>query len=204
MNDKHEREELQQALELDALLDTWLAGRSAAAKGETKLSATDTTFAQHMVQLAQETEPDPAFVIRLENQLRWAARQGAAASRRESAPPRRLFWQELMDALTGRRAVMTAGALALVAILVIVAWPLLNPNTTGEETRIAIAPSSTPAVAEDAAVESTTLQDDATTEQEALSVSPEAPPSETPAVIAALPVTPDPNSLPKLPVLGGG
>ena len=204
MKDQHEREELQQALELDALLDTWLAGRSAAAKGETKLSAPDTTFAQQMVQLAQETEPDPAFVIRLENQLRWAARQGAAASRRESAPPRRLFWQELMDALTGRRAVMTAGALALVAILVIVAWPLLNPNPPGEETRIAIAPTGTPTISGEQAIESSTTQDDAATEQETLSVSPEVPPSETPAIIAALPVTPDPNSLPKLPVLGGG
>ena len=124
MNDKHEREELQQALELDALLDIWQAGRSAAARGNAKLSSQDTAFAHQLVQLAQTTEPEPDFVVRLENQLRWAARQGAAASRREAAPPRRMFWQELMDAFTGRRMLMTTGALAVVAALVLIVWPL--------------------------------------------------------------------------------
>lgn len=209
MNDKHERDELQQALELDALLDSWMAGRSAAAKGETKLSAAEKTFAQQMVQLAQETEPDPAFVTRLENQLRWAARQGAAASRREAAPPRKLFWQTLMDALTGRRMVMTAGALALVAMLVIIAWPLINsPGTdiSGEETRLALMPAVTPTQTEEAAIESLSVQDAAATpeEQGVTTTAPEILPSSTPEVIAAITPTPDPNSLPKLPIMGGG
>src|SRR5690606_16220492 len=92
MNDKNERTEHQAALELDALLDNWLAGRTAAAPGESKLSAEDQTFARQMVTLAQETEPDPDFVLQLENRLRWAARQNAAVGRREATPPRRLFW----------------------------------------------------------------------------------------------------------------
>ncbi|MBP8055741.1 MAG: hypothetical protein KA314_07845 [Chloroflexi bacterium] len=224
MNDKYEREELQQALELDALLDTWLAGRSAAAKGESKLSVQEATFAQQVVQLAQETEPDPAFVTRLENQLRWAARQGAAASRQESAPPRKLFWQELRDVFTGRRTLMTAGALAVVAALVIIVWPLLNPtdnNVTGEETRLALVATSTPTTISESLVEESNTE-----EQTITSLSPEematatpsgervTPPSPeadspeegtaTPEIIAAISPTPDPALVTKLPVLNGG
>jgi len=208
MNDKHEREELQQALELDALLDTWQAGRSAAARGEAKLSSQDTAFARQLVQLAQTTEPEPDFVVRLENQLRWAARQGAAASRREAAPPRRMFWQELMDAFTGRRVLMTAGALAIVAALVIIAWPLLDApgtNDTGDDIPIAVVPIDTATPFGDLSTEADMAEDGSTPGvQEIAPLSPEAPPTETREAIAAITPTIDPASLPKLPALSSG
>lgn len=210
MNDKYEREELQQALELDALLDTWQAGRSAAARGDAKLSSQDTAFAHQLVQLAQTTEPEPDFVVRLENQLRWAARQGAAASRREAAPFRRMFWQELIDAFTGRRVLMTAGALAIVAALVIIVWPLLDApgtNGTGDDTRIAVVPTDTATPSGDLSIEADIAEDDSVGTpgiEEIAPVSPEAPLTETREAIAAITPTLDPASLPKLPALSGG
>ena len=208
MNDKHEREELQQALELDALLDTWQAGRAAAAHGDAKLSSQDTVFAHQLVQLAQTTEPEPDFVVRLENQLRWAARQGAAASRREAAPPRRMFWQELMDAFTGRRMLMTTGALAVVAALVLIVWPLLNTpgtNVTGDATRIAVVPTDTPDPSSDLVAESD-LAEDADEETSTTNTQETVPalPTETIEAIAAITPTIDPASLPKLPALSSG
>jgi hypothetical protein len=209
MNDKHEREELQQALELDALLDTWQAGRSAAAHGEAKLSSQDTAFARQLVQLAQTTEPEPDFVVRLENQLRWAARQGAAASRREAAPPRRMFWQELMDAFTGRRVLLTAGALAIVAALVIIVWPLLDApgtNNTGDDTRIAVAPTDAATPFGDLSTGTDMAEEDNVGTlgvPETTPISPDVPPTETREAIAAITPTPDLASLPKLPTMNG-
>lgn len=143
MNDKHEREERQQALELDALLEAWLAGRSAAAHGQSQLPPHEAQFARQVVQLSQEIEPDPAFVISLENRLRYAAQKQAAAHRPEVTPRFRLFWQQLMESLSGRRVMVTAGALAVVAILVLIAWPLLNRSREQNEPPIALIPGVT-------------------------------------------------------------
>lgn len=215
MNDKQERIEHQEALELDALLDNWLAGRSAAAKGDNKLSVEDQAFARQMVTLAQETEPDPDFVLQLENRLRWAARQNAAAGRREASPPRRLFWEQLKEAFSRRGTMAAAGAIVVMAALVLILWPILNPSIDNDtDTRVANIPTFTPA-AEEAALEAETVEDtgDAAadmTAQESITVAPDVPLPITitpsPEIIAVITPTPtiDPSTLAKIPPLSGG
>lgn len=215
MNDKQERTEYQEALELDALLDNWLAGRSAAAKGATKLSVEDQTFARQVVSLAQETEPDPDFVLHLENRLRWAARQNAVAGRREVSPPHRLFWEQLKETFSRRSTFAAAGAIAVMAAFVLILWPILNPpDDNGSDTRVANIPTFTPAVAE-AVMETESVEDtgDAAadmTAQESITVAPDVPLPITitpsPEIIAVITPTPtlDPSTLAKLPPLSGG
>ena len=120
--------EEQLANELDAFLTAQLKGESpvttdAAQSSETKLAA-------DLLQLIEQTEPDPAFVTQLENHLKRVAhaqkQQRVKSTKRPSF--RQQFDQWIKEQLIMKRTIYALGGITALIIIGFFAWNALRPQ----------------------------------------------------------------------------
>lgn len=127
--------EVELANELDAFLTARLKGRSVMASEEVQ---SEVNFANALLEVAKETEPDPVFLSSLEAQL-----DGAASRQRKqkSVAPRPSFWQQIItvieESLLTRRTVFALGTIVALIIVGIFALNILFPNDGTEPPVIA-------------------------------------------------------------------
>ena len=143
--------EVELANELDAFLTARLKGRSVMASEEVQ---SEVNFANALLELAKETEPDPVFLSSLEAQLdRAASRQ----HRQKSVPERPSFWQQFLtvieETLLTRRSVFALGTIVALVIVGIFALNILFPNDGTEPPAVANVPQVASEVPSETAVE---------------------------------------------------
>ncbi len=150
-------------------------------------------LAAKLINLAQDTHPDPDFVARLGSQLARRAAQKHKSQKNQAPPERPSFWQQLTQMLkegtTMNRNKYLLGALGALVLIVVAAYILMNRGGNG---------GSEPAisVAEDSNTPSITTDNADTTEQ---------PTEETEAVaVADLPPLPALENSGQAVGLGGG
>lgn len=142
--------EQQLADELDALLTARLASTGAASTGSAgEMADADlqqtVRLASALLDLAAQTEPDPAFLSSLEAQLAHASRKIPIKNK----PERPSFWQTFIssvkETLTMKRTVFALGGLALILIGYF-GWNTLRPSPTVEPDTIALVDGTDTAV----------------------------------------------------------
>ncbi|MCB9421084.1 MAG: hypothetical protein H6667_14875 [Ardenticatenaceae bacterium] len=168
--------EQQLADELDALLTEKLASTGSASEVDADLQQ-EVRLASTLLELAAQTEPDPAFLSSLEAQLARASRTNSIKKK----PERPSFWQTFIssvkEAFTMKRTIFALGGLAALILIGYFGWNALRPGAAPEPETIALVEATDTAVPAD------------TTNPTTEPAAPEA--------------TPDTGSLPLLPGLSG-
>ncbi|MAU01766.1 MAG: hypothetical protein CL608_31910 [Anaerolineaceae bacterium] len=153
--------------EKDPILADELSRRIAAemqGKGQPPVSEAiekEAELAAKLINLAQDTHPDPDFVAALGSQLARRAAQKNKSQRNQAPPERPSFWQQLTQMLkegtTMNRNKYLLGALGALVLIVVAAYLVMNrDNFGGTEPGVSVAEdSSTPSVTEDASNDNT-------------------------------------------------
>ena len=162
--------------EKDPILADELSRRIAAemqGKGRPPVSEAieqEAELAAKLINLAQDTHPDPDFVASLGSQLARRAAQINKTQQRKQAPPERpSFWRQLIqifkEGTTMNRNKYLLGAFAALVLIVVAAYIVMNrDNFGGPEPGVSVAEdSNTPSITEDA-------DNDNTEETEAIEV----------------------------------
>ena len=141
MNENQFRPSAKQLAELTA----YLAARQAGVQPAPGEPGFPSGLAGELLKLAESTEPDPAYVARLELQLRQAAEVGVKASR-----PGWLFalWQSfsLPERKTAMKRLMLFAVIGIVLFAAVwVSLPSLFPSPTQTQVALLTPPSQTPA-----------------------------------------------------------
>lgn len=200
--------EEQLALELDQFLTAWQQNNRPYPAVDEAI-AEETNLAVSLVDLAEATEPDPAFFAALEARItEKALRQ--KRPRPTTTPPWANLMNTLKDSLTMKRTIFALGGLAAIALIVFLVWsaglggfaPSDEPVAEGNVTATVEAPvvadvTETPAAA---APTETEEAETAVPTTEPVPVVTEPAPAGT--VIAEGPI-PAPGGVPPLPSLSG-
>jgi hypothetical protein len=153
--------------EKDPILADELSRRIAAemqGKGQPPVSEAieqEAELAAKLINLAQDTHPDPDFVAALGSQLARRAAQKNKSQRNQAPPERPSFWQQLTQMLkegtTMNRNKYLLGALGALVLIVVAAYLVMNrDNFGGNEPGVSVAEdSNTPSVTEDAGNDNT-------------------------------------------------
>jgi hypothetical protein len=143
--------EQQLADELDALLTARLASAGPASTGSAgEMADADlqqtVRLASALMDLAAQTEPDPAFLSSLEAQLARASRTNLIKNK----PERPSFWQTFISSVketfTMKRTVFALGGLAALILIGYFGWNALRPSPVSEPDTIALVEATDTAV----------------------------------------------------------